>query len=170
MLFTSPIFPNSLALQALADRYPTLEVASVEACLTFLQTAVEVDATMDIYFSRFGLSRGKFTMLMQLLQAEDQCLTPSECATRSGVTRGTITGLLDGLERDGWVRRQPHKSDRRRATIQLTQWGGQRLDELLPEHFCRTSGLMAQFTDSEKKVFTELLAKLQVNAAAMQEK
>ena len=161
--------PNPQALQMLAKRYPTLEVSSVEACLAFLQTAAEIDAAMEIHFSRYGLSRGKFTMLMQLLQAGDHCLTPSECAARSGVTRGTITGLLDGLERDGWVRRQPHKRDRRRLTIQLTQSGRQRLDEMLPDHFCRTSGLMAQFTNPEKKMLTKLLAKLRTGASAMKQ-
>jgi len=169
-MFTSPTSPNSSALQALANRYPTLEVSSVEACLVFLQTAAEIDAAMETHFSRYGLSRGKFTMLMQLLQAKDDCLTPAECAARSGVTRGTITGLLDGLERDGWVIRQPHKRDRRRLTIQLTQLGQQRLEEMLPDHFCRTSGLMAQFTNSEKKTLIELLAKLRSGASAMKNK
>ena len=106
-------------------------------------------------------------MLMQLLQAKDDCLTPAECAARSGVTRGTITGLLDGLERDGWVIRQPYKRDRRRLMIELTQSGRQRLEEMLPDHFCRTSRLMTQFTNSEKKALMELLAKLRAGASAL---
>ena len=169
MSFTSPTSPNSSALQALAERYPTLEISSVEACLAFLQTAAEIEAAMEVHFSRHKLSRGKFTLLMQLLQAQNHCLTPSECAARSGVTRGTITGLLDGLERDGWVRRQTHKSDRRGLMIQLTPSGQQHLNEMLPDHFCRTSGLMAQLTDSEKKALTQLLAKLRAGASAMKE-
>lgn len=168
-MYSSPTSPNSHALQILAERYPTLEVSSVETCLAFLQTAAEIYDAMDTHFSRYGLSMGKFTLLMQLLQAEDHCLTPSECAARSGVTRGTITGLLDGLERDGWVIRQLHEQDRRRSTLQLTESGRQRLDEMLPDHFCRTSGLMAQFTNSEKKALTKLLAKLRSGAGAMKE-
>lgn len=166
-MFTSPASPNSHALQLLADRYPNLEVSSVAACLAFLQTAAEIQNAMDMHFSRSGLSMGKFTLLMQLLQAEDYCLTPSECATRSGVTRGTITGLLDGLERDGWIKRHPHPSDRRRLVLQLTESGRQRLDEMLPDHFCRTSGLMAEFTSSEKKTLIKLLAKLRSGTSAM---
>ena len=168
-MFTSPTSPNSRALQLLADRYPQLEVSPVEACLAFLQTAAEIHDAIDVHFSRYGLSMGKFTLLMQLLQAEDHRLTPSECAARSGVTRGTITGLLDGLERDGWVRRQPHSCDRRRLTLQLTESGLQRLDEMLPDHFCRTSGLMAQFTSLEKKTLVQLLAKLRLGTSAMKE-
>jgi DNA-binding MarR family transcriptional regulator len=37
-----------------------------------------------------------------------------------GVTPRTITGLVDALEADGWVRRQPHPSDRRATLVALT--------------------------------------------------
>lgn len=43
------------------------------------------------------------------------------CAERSGVTRATITGLLDGLEKDDLVERQHRKDDRRMLSIHLTQ-------------------------------------------------
>jgi DNA-binding MarR family transcriptional regulator len=168
-MFTSPTSPNKQAVENLAKRYPNLEISSVEACLAFLQAAAEIYDAMDTHFARYGLSMGKFTMLMQLLQAEKYRLAPSECAERAGVTRGTITGLLDGLERDGWVKRQPHESDRRRLMIQLTEEGRMKLDEMLPDHFCRTGKLMAHFTDPEKKALIKLLAKLRAGASAMKE-
>jgi DNA-binding MarR family transcriptional regulator len=37
-----------------------------------------------------------------------------------GVTPRTITGLIDALERDGWVERRAHPSDRRATIIALT--------------------------------------------------
>jgi DNA-binding MarR family transcriptional regulator len=57
----------------------------------------------------------KFTLLMQLFQADEQGLRPSECAERVRVTKATVTELLDELERDGWVRHQlyPFKSHSR---------------------------------------------------------
>jgi hypothetical protein len=86
-------FVNRLTLQNLAQRYPELDVASTEACLAFLRATADVQVALEAHFTRYGLSMGKFTLLMQLLQNE-QGLTPSECAERSGVTRATITGLL----------------------------------------------------------------------------
>ncbi len=168
-MFTSPTSSNKQALENLAKQYQHMEVSSVEACLAFLQTAAEIYDAMDAHFVRYGLSMGKFTMLMQLLQAQNHCLTPSECAARAGVTRGTITGLLDGLERDGWVKRQPHEKDRRRLMIQLTPEGRTKLSEMLPDHFCRTGKLMAHLSDSEKEAFIKLLAKLRAGRSAMKD-
>lgn len=37
-----------------------------------------------------------------------------------GVSPRTVTGLVDGLEADGWVTRSPHPEDRRATIISLT--------------------------------------------------
>ncbi|MDF5732001.1 MAG: MarR family transcriptional regulator, partial [Rhizonema sp. PD38] len=83
-MFISPSSPNKQALENLAKQYQQIDVSSVEACLAFLQTAAEINDAMDAHFVRYGLSMGKFTMLMQLLQAQNYRLTPSECAARAG--------------------------------------------------------------------------------------
>lgn len=157
------------ALQNLATRYPELDVDSVETCLAFLRTTADVQTALDTHFARYGLSMGKFTLLMQLIQADERGLTPSECAERAGVTRATITGLLDGLEREGAIERQPDPSDRRMLRVQLTDKGRQLLSNLLPDHFCRTTGLMANLSATEKKTLIELLQKLQAGTPAMSE-
>ncbi|MBH8561874.1 MarR family transcriptional regulator [Nostoc sp. CENA67] len=108
-------------------------------------------------------------ILMQLSQANEQGLTPFECAERSGVTCATITGLLDGLERDGLILRQPSLSDRCILSVHLTEKGHQLMSEMLPDHFCRTTGLMVQLTSEEKKTLIELQQKLQAGIPAMLE-
>ncbi|MEO1068350.1 MAG: MarR family transcriptional regulator [Cyanobacteria bacterium J06638_6] len=156
---------DRLALQQLAQRYPELDVAVVEACLAFLRTSADVQTALEAHFARYGLSMGKFTLLMQL--AQSQGLTPSDCAERSGVTRATITGLLDGLERDGLVERRPFRDDRRRLNLHLTQAGYELLDRMLPDHFCRTTRLMANLTAGEQETLIDLLKKLQAGTPAM---
>jgi DNA-binding MarR family transcriptional regulator len=168
-MVTSRAFPDQQALLELANRYPEFDLASVETCLAFLDTTADVYEALDAHFARYGLSMGKFTLLMQLLQAPEQGLTPSDFAERAGVTRATITGLLDGLEREGWVRRQPYPSDRRMLSVQLTDKGQQLLSQMLPDHFCRTTGLMANLTATEKKTLVQLLAKVQTGTPAMRE-
>lgn len=155
------------ALQALAQHYPDLEIASVEACLAFLRATADVQLALDTHFARYGLSMGKFTLLMQLSQVDG--LTPSECAARSRVTRATITGLLDGLERDGLVERRSDPDDRRMLRVHLTDKGHTLLNQMLPDHFCRTTGLMAHLSSSEKKTLIKLLEKVQAGTPAMLE-
>lgn len=158
---------DRLALENLAQSHPELDISSVETCLAFLRTTANVQTALETHFARYNLSMGKFTLLMQLLQADEQGLTPSECAERSGVTRATITGLLDGLEKDGLVERQPRKDDRRMLSVHLTQKGRELMLQMLPDHFCRTTGLMAHLTMSEKKTLIKLLEKIQVGTPAM---
>lgn len=159
-------FVDKQTILDFAKRYPELDIASVETCLAFLHTTADVYQALDIHFARYGLSRGKFTLLMQLYLACEG-LTPSECAERAAVTRATITGLLDGLERDGLVRREPDATDRRMLRLQLTDQGRDLLSQMLPDHFCRTTGLMANLTDSEKKTLIELLNKVRAGTSAM---
>jgi DNA-binding MarR family transcriptional regulator len=44
-------------------------------------------------------------------------LTPSRLADLSGLSPATMTGVLDRLEADGWVRRERDPDDRRKVNI-----------------------------------------------------
>jgi DNA-binding MarR family transcriptional regulator len=103
---------------------------------------------------------------MQLYTAT-QDIPPSEFAERANVTRATITGLLDGLEREGLVQRQPHPKDRRMLVVHLTHQGRELMQNILPEHFCRTKKLMETLTAAEKKNLVRLLQKLRAGALAL---
>ena len=46
-------------------------------------------------------------------------ITAGELARRVGVTSGAITGVVDRLERGGWVRRAADPTDRRRVIVEL---------------------------------------------------
>lgn len=133
----------------------------------FLRTATDVYGVLDTHFAGYDLSMGKF-MLLMLLNCSEEGLTPSECADRAGVTRGTITGLLDGLERDGLLRRQPHPADRRCTIVQLTDGGWALLDQILPKHFQVIAGLLYQLDEDEQKTLFALLTKLRAGAQTLQ--
>lgn len=160
------IFPGQEEFQSIERDFPDFDLESVETCLTFLNATAEVYAAFDTQFERFGLSAGKFTILMQLYTAK-RGVPPSEFANRANVTRATITGLLDRLERKGLVERQNHPSDRRMLTVHLTDKGKTLIESILPEHFCHTKRLMANLTSKEQKTFVKLLGKLRSSAFAL---
>lgn len=167
-MISSRTIPDRQVLQQLANRYPELDISSVETCLAFLDTTAAFYEAVDSYFAQFGLSRGKFTLLMQLIASENGLL-PSEFAERAGVTRATVTSLLDGLERKQLVTRQSHPSDRRMLSVYLTEKGRALMNEILPDHFCRTKDLMAHLSDREQKTFIKLLGKLRAGMPALLE-
>ena len=96
-------------------------------------------------------------------------LSPAELAERTGVTRATITGLVDTLERDGLVARTPNTDDRRMRAVSLTPRGSALLREILPEHFRRMAWLMATLDEQERVTLVRLLGKVMQRASEEEE-
>jgi DNA-binding MarR family transcriptional regulator len=122
-------------------------------------------AKMNNRFRPFGLSTATFNVLLVLFRAGG-ALSPCDIGEQLSVTRGTVTGLLDSLERQHLVRRTPHCKDRRMLTIELTDEGRSMLDRLTPEHFQSMCDLLACLSESEKETFAGVLAKIQDHLAA----
>jgi DNA-binding MarR family transcriptional regulator len=160
------VFPARESFQELERDFSDFDSESIEACLAFLDTTATVYSALDSYFDRHNLSGGKFTLLMQLYTAKKD-MPPSEFAERANVSRATITGLLDGLEREGLVQRKPHSSDRRMLSVHLTTKGSTLMENILPNHFCRTKKLMENLTTPEKQDLIKLLGKLNSGASAL---
>lgn len=60
-------------------------------------------------------------VLVYLFSAVD--VSPRDLAARLGHTTGSITALIDRLEKAGHVQRRPHPTDRRSQTLHLTDKG-----------------------------------------------
>lgn len=61
-------------------------------------------------------------------------LTQQELAERLLVTKGNVCGVLDRLERAGWVERRPDPNDKRANRLHLTADGRRTIDAALPGH------------------------------------
>ncbi len=153
--------PRYEMLQDKAKRYPDLDAGAVEATLVLLRVASDVLEGMGAHFARNGTSQGRYLVLMMLDRpCAQNGMLPSELAEKLGVTRATVTGLLDGLERDELISREMHPDDRRAFCIQLTAKGREFLARLLPDHYRRIAGLMAHLDDDERRQLVALLAKV----------
>ena len=104
-------------------------------------------------------SEGKFVLLF-LLHGQSGGLSPHELAERAGVTRATVTGLLDGLERDGFLRREADEVDRRRVRVLLSAKGKAIATKLFAEHTQWIGGLFEALSPAERKRLGELLGKV----------
>jgi YD repeat-containing protein len=77
---------------------------------------------MERGLARHGLSRARAELLMQVLLA-DAPPTLRMLADALAVSPRNVTGLVDALERDAYVVRMPHETDRRVTLIALTELG-----------------------------------------------
>ncbi|MER7766654.1 MarR family transcriptional regulator [Kitasatospora sp. NPDC096140] len=113
----------------------------------------------EVHFGRFGLSTGRYRLLADLEDHGGE-KSPSRLAASLGVSRATVTGLVDGLEREGLVARRPSTEDGRGNVVILTARGADRLREVAPEHFARMQAMVAGLSVEERTTFLDLLARV----------
>ena len=80
---------------------------------------------------RYGLSHAALNALA-VIEGEGQPVLTGEVATRMHITSGTVTSLLDNLERKGYIVRSGDEEDRRRVLVDITPAAQAVLDEALP--------------------------------------
>ena len=77
-----------------------------------------------------------------------------------GVTRSTLTGLLDGLETRGFIQRTPGRQDRRTLWVSLTDQGARAVAELEQARRHRALQALMTLEPSEAEVLVRALEKL----------
>ncbi|GHB55320.1 hypothetical protein GCM10010306_056530 [Streptomyces umbrinus] len=93
---------------------------------------------------RLGMNASDLTCFGFILEAGENLLTAGDLATRAHVTTGAVTGIVNRLERAGYVTRQPDPSDRRRVRIAAVQAAVDRVTALYGPYYAR---LTEQFND-----------------------
>ena len=150
-----------------------MDTGAVETCISLLRLSHDLTGAYEAQVGRHGLSMGRFMVLIRLFTHEEAergpGLTPADLAEHSSVSRASMTGLLDTLEKDGLISRQDHPEDRRMYTVHLTAKARRLLEGMLPDHFRRISALMAPLNASERTTLRELLGKVATGIPALRE-
>ncbi|HEY5878271.1 MAG TPA: MarR family transcriptional regulator [Nakamurella sp.] len=100
---------------------PTADPHHAAAIDRILRLVVLLNADMSASLGRRGLSDARAAVVWRLVQAGPG--TQRSLADALQTTPRNITGLVDGLEHDGFVNRSPHPSDRRSTVVSLTGKG-----------------------------------------------
>jgi DNA-binding MarR family transcriptional regulator len=146
-------FPGSsrsanAAVRALAQTH--------EAILTFANEAL----------SRHGLSPAA-RQALGALDGHGSALTPGEVADRLLVTPGSVTSLLDTLERRGLVTRTPDPDDRRRVLVAITEAGRTLVDQFVPEAVALQTAVMSDLSEADRARLTRILATIRETTATL---
>lgn len=162
-MYTLRDIPKYEMIRAHAARYPEVDPASSAAYLLLLRVASDILAAVDQYLEQHRMSQGRWHVLMLLYRTPELAQNPCELARKAGVTRATMTGLLDGLQRDGLVDRETVAEDRRMLDVRLTTKGRRYLDEIMPGYFRLVRRVMRGLNEDEKQQMIGLLTKLGSN-------
>ncbi|MCP4118493.1 MAG: MarR family transcriptional regulator [Desulfobacteraceae bacterium] len=137
-----------------------MDKTAVSAFLRILATGSEFLDRLDKVLANYGITHGRWLVLVLLRRREARQALPSELAQEQGITRATMSGLLRQLTRDDLVRRQEDPEDGRKSTIILTQKGADLVEQIMPAYYDLAKDLMAPLEDAEKSSLTCLLDKI----------
>jgi DNA-binding MarR family transcriptional regulator len=144
------------------DEYPGASALATECYANIYRTADLLMAlhnrqTADAYqLSPSG------RQILAVVEGAGEPLEPSVIAGRLLITTGSVTSLLDNLEKRGLIRRLPHPQDRRKLLIDITPAAQTIIDKLLPSLHARERDVMsAALSTNEQRALLRLIAKLQ---------
>jgi DNA-binding MarR family transcriptional regulator len=155
--------PDSKILTKFAARYPEANIDGVINFLTLLRVGADLSDVLDNFLGQYGLLQGRWWVLILLMREQDLTSTPSSLAEKADVSRATMTGLIDGLDKEGLVIRVTDVADRRKLHIKLTALGQAKLDEVMPAYYRRVDRLMSILSPAEGDALTSMLIKLENN-------
>ena len=113
------------------------------AAIHLLRRAAEEDRAA-------GLSRARLSALSVVVFRGP--VTLGELAAAEGVRSATMTGIVNGLERDGLVRRRPHGTDRRAVQVEATPAGRRLLDRARARRLELVASKLADVSDADLDV------------------
>lgn len=105
--------------------------------------------------------------VLAVIEGAGEPLPPKVIAERLLVTSGSITSLLDTLERNGLVRRAPHPHDRRKLLVDITDAARPLVDRMLPIVRATTSELLEGIDEPAREQLIRGLAQMRANAERM---
>jgi DNA-binding MarR family transcriptional regulator len=131
------------------------ESAAVSAMRELILAA---EAYRQAAAARMGLSLTDSQAVSYLLARGP--LGQNDLAAALGLTTGSVTPLVDRLERRGIARRQPHATDRRRTIVSLSPEGNELVEDL-------QGWLLASLSTIGKEDLPRTIETLQLLAAGL---
>lgn len=109
--------------------------------------------------AEFDASLPRFDLLSQLHRSADG-LTMGDLSRLLMVTNGNVTGLVERLEAEGLVYREPDRDDRRVQRVRFSETGRKLFDAMVPAHKEWINAALSGMSREELTALQGLLAKL----------
>ncbi len=135
------------------------ESSHQEAALSIVRTSDQLQIQFARLFRKYGLTPSQYNVL-RILRGEGKPLPILEIASRTIAVVPGITGLIDRLERAGFVHRLRCDNDRRVIYVALTDQGMTTLAELDEPLEDLHRELLGHLSQGELKELIQLLEKV----------
>lgn len=146
------------ALLSHAEQQKGVNVQGMSLCFQLLSLSARIDRDCAALLAPHGLSEARF-VLMFLLESAPEGMPSHVLADRAGVTRATVTTLVDGLLKAGLVERFAAQTDRRSVMVKLSPQGVELAKTLVSTHAQWIGNLFQHLSEAECQQLGILLAK-----------
>ena len=159
--------PTDQSMGEFALNYPNMNPSALKTFAELLRTGSDLLTAFEKFLRKSGLSQGRFLTLIVMNRTPYETHNPSALAEKVGVKRATMTGLLDGLQKNNFVERLALSEDRRKIGVRLTADGQQVLADILPSYYRCIAKVMAKLTEKERQELISLLGKINQGLLAL---
>lgn len=118
------------------------------AFLALVWTWQRIERTGRLFFPRFGITDVQFNVLMILWDYRHIEMRQHNLADILVVNRASAGGVLERMERSGWIERPPDSADRRARLVRLTAAGVAKLEEVRGPYYRLLSGVYRDTDDA----------------------
>lgn len=142
------------------EHHPESDLLSLEITNALNACYNAQRAALSKMFQDVGMAKtlGRSTVI-RAIHFAGRPLTHNEIGVELEITPGSVTYLVDGLERDGYARRIVDETDRRTVYVDLTPGGREIAERLTPAVAAFSTDMCEALTEQEKEVFRDLLFK-----------
>jgi DNA-binding MarR family transcriptional regulator len=102
-----------------------------------------------------GLSPSQFDVIATLGNTDGMPF--KELGEKTLITKGALTGIVDRMEKKGWVQRVNSSEDRRSTLARLTPQGQQLFEQVFPKHLAYLSEAFSHISDEDRTDAIKLL-------------
>lgn len=127
-----------------------------EALMNIAITGDMLSAEARRVLAPLGITEAQFNVLMLLVYQSDGYLTQTKLGGMLLVNRSNVTGLIDRMERAGWVRRTGAPGDRRAKIIEITESGRNLLENAHRAYYARAEEIMGGLSETDGQCLNNL--------------
>jgi MarR family 2-MHQ and catechol resistance regulon transcriptional repressor len=131
---------------------------TIKAYIVFMKAAKSVQERIKHDIANYDLSPTEFAVLEVLYHKGKQ--TVQQISSRILLASGSMTYVIDKLERKGLLKRNFCKEDRRVIHLTITKDGRKLMEEIFPQHELIIHELFGDLTNEEKELIINILKKV----------
>lgn len=155
--------PSAGKLQQELKKREPFESLAQEAWLNLVRTHSQLQIRFERMLGEYGLTGCQYNIL-RILRGEGSPLPILEVASRTISPVPGITGLIDRLEKAGWVKRERSTTDRRVIYVEITEPALELLGQIDQPINDLHEEIMHPLSQGDRRELNRLLEQLRIHA------